>query len=179
MYAVIVSGGKQYRVQPGDFIQLEKLEGEVGTAVKFDQILMVSQPGATADADSQIWLGKPTLSGASVSAEIVGQGRGEKVRITKMKRRKQYRRNYGHRQFLTQLLVTGLSNGAGGKADLSAEDKKAKLNSFASHLKPRGPAMTPKVYVSKRTDAVQKTAAPAATTAKKAPAKKRAAASAK
>src|SRR4051812_31976351 len=84
MYAVIESGGKQYRVQPGDIVQVEKLEGDVGAAVKFDQILFAAK---SADAGSQVWIGKPYLSGASVQAEVVGQGRDEKILIIKMKRR--------------------------------------------------------------------------------------------
>ncbi len=158
MYAVIVSGGKQYRVQPGDIVQLEKLEGDVGAAVKFDQVLMVSKPNAE---NSQVWLGKPTLSGASVQGEIVGQGRGEKILIIKMKRRKQYRRTQGHRQSLTQVLVTGLDTGAGEKVSLSAEDKKAKMSKFQSHLKAKGPAQTPKTLGSRKRLAAAKAAAPA------------------
>ncbi len=141
MYAIIETGGKQYRVQPGDFIEIEKLEGAEGTSIRFDQVLMVSKPS---EQNSQIWLGKPLLSGAQVSAEIVGQGRGEKILIIKMKRRKQYRRTQGHRQYLTQLLVTHLDNGAGEKVELSAEDKKAKLERFHTSLTPKGPASTNK-----------------------------------
>lgn len=135
MYAVIETGGKQYRVQPGDVIQVEKLDGELGKSLKFDQILFVSKPNGET---SQIWIGKPYLSGASVTTEIVGQGRGKKVLIVKMKRRKQYRRTKGHRQELTQLLVTSLDSGAGDRIELSAEDKKTKITKFQSHLKPRG-----------------------------------------
>ncbi len=164
MYAVIVSGGKQYRVQPGDIVQLEKLEGDVGSAVKFNQVLLVGKPGAE---NSQIWLGKPTLNGAEVQGEIVGQGRGDKITIVKMKRRKQYRRTQGHRQFLTQVLVLGLSNGAGETATLSAEDKKTKLGKFVSQLAPKGPAMTPKTLGSRKRMAAAKTGAPAAATTEK------------
>ncbi len=174
MYAVIVSGGKQYRVQPGDVVQLEKLEGDVGASVNFDQVLMVSKP---ASEGSQIWLGKPTLAGASVQGEVVGQGRGEKILIIKMKRRKQYRRTQGHRQSLTQVLVTGLSNGAGETSTLSAEDKKSKLGKFQSHLKAKGLPQTPKTLGSRKRLAAAKAAAPAqaAGEAKAAPAKKPAA----
>src|SRR5689334_12320329 len=103
MYAVIETGGKQYRVQPGDIVQVEKLEGDIGTAAKFDQVLFFSEGNAEA---AKIVLGKPYISGAAVQAEIVGQGRGSKILIVKMKRRKQYRRTQGHRQEYTQLLVT-------------------------------------------------------------------------
>ena len=147
MYAVIETGGKQYRVQPGDVVQIEKLEGEVGTSMKFGNVLMVAKPGTES---TQIWLGKPLLSGASVDAEFVGQGRGEKLMIVKMKRRKQYRRTQGHRQFYTQLLITNLDNGSGEKLALSATDKTAKLSKFQSHLKPKGLAMTPATVGSRK-----------------------------
>ena len=147
MYAVIQTGGKQYRVQPGDIFQVEKLEGEVGANVKFDQVLFAAKSSAE---NSQIWLGKPLLSGATVQAEIVGQGRGDKILIVKMKRRKQYRRTQGHRQEYTQLLITGVDNGAGEKAGLAANDRTAKLDKFQSHLAPRGLAMTPKTLGSRK-----------------------------
>ncbi len=171
MYAVIESGSKQYRVQPGDIIQVEKLEGADGAAVKFDKILFASK--ASGD-DSQIWLGKPYLSGAAVEAEVVGQGRGEKILIVKMKRRKQYRRTQGHRQEQTQLLITSVANGAGDSVSMSAEDKKAKLAKFVTNLTPKGAAFTPKTLGSrKRLSAAHKTAAKApAKTATKSPAKK-------
>jgi large subunit ribosomal protein L21 len=179
MYAIIETGGKQHRVQPGDIIQIEKLEGDKGASVKFSQVLMTSKPGAES---STVTLGKPYLAGASVDAEIVGQGRGDKILIVKMKRRKQYRRTQGHRQELTQILVTAVDNGSGEKAALSADDKKKALASFISHLKPKGLAMTPKTLGSrKRLAAKAKTAAAGETkaaapkaAAKKAPAKKKA-----
>lgn len=135
MYAVIQTGGKQYRVQTGEILQVEKLEGAVGGSVKFDQVLLVAKPG---DDSTQLWIGKPLLPGASVTGQIVGQGRGEKIRIVKMKRRKQYRRNTGHRQDYTQFLVIGIENGSGEKYAISDADKQAKLAKFNTQLKPRG-----------------------------------------
>lgn len=167
MYAVIETGGKQYRVQPGQIVQIEKFEGDVGSSVKFDQVLFASKPqGET----SQVWIGKPYLSGANVQGEIVGQGRGEKILIVKMKRRKQYRRTQGHRQDLTQIIVTAVDNGAGEKLALDAEGKKQALSKFQSHLKAKGQAFTPKTLGSRKRLAAAKAAAPAAaekTTAKK------------
>jgi large subunit ribosomal protein L21 len=147
MYAVIESGGKQYRVAAGDIIQVEKLEGDVGASVKFDHILFASKSSGD---NSQVWLGKPYLSGASVQAEIVGQGRDEKILIIKMKRRKQYRRTQGHRQYQTQLLVTNVDNGAGEKLALSDSDKHAKLSKFHTQLAPKGLASTPKTLGSRK-----------------------------
>jgi large subunit ribosomal protein L21 len=173
MYAVIESGGKQYRVQPGDIIQVEKLEGDVGAAVKFDQILFASK---AAGDNAQVWLGKPYLSGASVQAEIVGQGRDEKILIIKMKRRKQYRRTQGHRQYQTQILVTAVDTGAGEKMNLSDADKQTKLGKFHTQLKPKGLAATPKTLGSRkrliaaRYEASKSGAAPAEAKSKKAPA---------
>jgi large subunit ribosomal protein L21 len=176
MYAVIESGGKQYRVQPGDIIQVEKLEGDVGVAVNFDQILFAAK--SAGENESQVWIGKPYLSGASVQAEIVGQGRDEKILIIKMKRRKQYRRTQGHRQFQTQLLVTGVDSGAGDKLALSDTDKQAKLSKFHTQLKPKGPASQPKTLGSRkrliaaRYEASKSGAATPAAAKAKAPAKK-------
>ena len=147
MYAVIQTGGKQYRVQAGEVIQVEKLEGEVGSNLKFNEVLFASKP---AGETSQVWIGAPLLSGASVETEIVGQGRGDKTTIIKMKRRKQYRRTQGHRQYYTQLLVTQVSNGAGETVTLNAADKTEKLNTFQSHLKAKGPARTQKLLGSRK-----------------------------
>jgi large subunit ribosomal protein L21 len=153
MYAVIETGGKQYRVQPGDFVQVEKLDGDVGSSVKFDQILFFSK----ADSENaQVILGKPLIQGAQVQAEVVGQGRGEKILIVKMKRRKQYRRTQGHRQNYTQLLVTAVDSGAGDKLALSAEEKKTQLSKFQSHLKAKGPAATPRTLGSRKRMAAAK-----------------------
>ena len=166
MYAVIETGGKQYRVQPGSIVQIEKLEGDVGAAVKFDKVLFLSKPEAEA---SKVWLGKPYVSGATVQAEIVGQGRDKKVVIVKMKRRKQYRRTQGHRQYQTQLLVTAVDNGAGEKLALDAAAKTAALGKFHSNLKAKGPAMTPKTLGSRKRLAAAAKAAPAKAEAKAAP----------
>ncbi|OFZ80913.1 MAG: 50S ribosomal protein L21 [Bdellovibrionales bacterium RIFOXYD1_FULL_53_11] len=132
MYAVIETGGKQYRVQPGDVIQVEKLDGEIGGSTNFDKVMFFSSHGGE---KTEITVGKPYLNGALVSTEIVGQGRGDKIIIVKMKRRKQYRRVKGHRQEYTQLLVTGVDSGSGQKYELSAEEKKTTLSKFQSHLK--------------------------------------------
>lgn len=176
MYAVIETGGKQYRVQPGDIVQIEKLEGDKGSSVKFSQVLFTSKPGAESSA---ITLGKPYLAGALVEGEIVGQGRGDKILIIKMKRRKQYRRTQGHRQYYTQVLVTSVDNGSGDKLALSADDKKAKLGKFISHLKAKGLAMTPKTLGSRKRLAAAKAKGAAgegkATQAKSAAAKSEAA----
>jgi len=104
MYAVIKTGGKQYRVQPGDVLVVEKLDGDVGAAVKFDQVLA---HGAGAD----VTLGAPVIDGAFVHATLIETRKGEKVKIFKKIRRQGYRRTRGHRQTETVLRVTGLEIG--------------------------------------------------------------------
>jgi large subunit ribosomal protein L21 len=160
MYAVIETGGKQVRVQAGDIIQVEKLTGDVGAKIVFDKVLFISIPS---EANSEVTLGKPYISNAAVEAEIIAQGRGDKVTITKMKRRKQYRRTQGHRQEQTQLLVTSLSNGGSKSAAISDSDKKVKMTKFFTLLKPKGPASTTKTLGSgKKRTAAKKEASIAA-----------------
>ena len=98
MYAVIQTGGKQYRVAAGDTIHVEKLDGEVGGLVQIDKVLMVGS------ADD-VTVGRPTVDGASVVGEILAQDRGKKIVIFKHKRRKGYRKKQGHRQYLTTLRI--------------------------------------------------------------------------
>ena len=102
MYAVVKTGGKQYRVEPGATIRVEKLEGEKGTKLELTDVLLV------ADGED-VKVGQPTLSGARVTAEIVAQGRGEKLIVFKFRRRKAYRRKNGHRQAFTALKITDIS----------------------------------------------------------------------
>ncbi len=101
MYAVIVTGGKQYRVGVGDVIRVEKLEVEAGDNLSLSQVLMVNNNG-------EVRVGSPVLSGASVTAKVRGHGRGEKIHIFKMRRRKNYRRNQGHRQDYTEIEITAI-----------------------------------------------------------------------
>jgi large subunit ribosomal protein L21 len=98
MFAVIKTGGKQYRVVSGDVIKVEKLEAEAGATIALDQVLMVGDT-----------IGTPLVAGATVSAEVIAQDRGPKVIIFKKKRRQNYRRKNGHRQDLTVLRITEIS----------------------------------------------------------------------
>ncbi|GGY03600.1 50S ribosomal protein L21 [Litchfieldella qijiaojingensis] len=102
MYAVIKSGGKQYRVQEGQTLKLEKLEVPTGETLEFDQVLLV------ADGDD-VKVGAPLVEGAKVAAEVVSHGRGEKVRIIKFRRRKHHMKRQGHRQWFTEVKITGIS----------------------------------------------------------------------
>jgi large subunit ribosomal protein L21 len=102
MYAVIKTGGKQYRIQVGEKLKIEQLQVENGSELIIDQVLMV------ADGD-QISMGTPLVSGARVSATVLGQGRHDKIRIFKMRRRKHYQKHQGHRQNYTEIQITGIS----------------------------------------------------------------------
>jgi large subunit ribosomal protein L21 len=101
MYAVIKTGGKQYRVAQGDVLRVEKLTADVGASVDFERVLMV------ADGDN-ISIGTPFIDGGKVTATIRSQGRGDKIKIIKFRRRKNYRRQMGHRQSYTEVEITGI-----------------------------------------------------------------------
>ncbi len=102
MYAVIKTGGKQYRVSAGDKLKVERLAAEPGAEVVIDKVLAVGE-------GESLKIGKPLVAGASVKATVVGHGRGEKVRIFKLRRRKHYKKSQGHRQPYTELQITGIS----------------------------------------------------------------------
>lgn len=103
MYAVIRTGGKQYRVSQGDTLRIEKLVGDVGSAISFDEVLLVG-----GDTTQSMKVGKPLVAGANVSAQIVAQDRAKKIIVFKMRRRKNYRRKNGHRQHYTEVKITGI-----------------------------------------------------------------------
>jgi large subunit ribosomal protein L21 len=102
MYAVIEAGGKQHRVVEGETLKLEKIEAATGDSIEFDKVLM-------AGAGEDVKIGKPVVDGARVTAEVVGHGRHKKVKIVKFNRRKHYRRETGHRQWFTEVKITGIS----------------------------------------------------------------------
>ena len=102
MYAVIKTGGKQYRVQAGLKLKIEQIPADVGSELVIDEVLMI------ADGEN-VSLGKPLLSGASVVAKVLEQGRHDKVRIFKLRRRKHYQKHQGHRQNYTEIQITGIS----------------------------------------------------------------------
>jgi large subunit ribosomal protein L21 len=101
MYAVIKTGGKQYRVSPGEKLKVEQIPANVGAEVVLDQVLMVGE-------GESVRLGQPMLAGATVKATVVGHGRGDKVLIFKMRRRKHYRKQQGHRQNYTELKIDSI-----------------------------------------------------------------------
>ena len=111
MYAVFRTGGKQYRAAKGDVLRLEKIDGDEGASVKFDDVLLIGE-------GSDIKVGNPVLTGSSVSAKVLRQGKSRKVPVVKFKRRQNYLRQGTHRQFFTEVEITGISgSSAAGKAD--------------------------------------------------------------
>lgn len=101
MYAIVITGGKQYRVMQGETLRVEKLEAEAGSEIKLDNVLMLG------DADG-IKLGD-AVKGATVTAKVIGHGRSDKIRIVKFRRRKHHRKQMGHRQHYTEIQITGIS----------------------------------------------------------------------
>ena len=101
MYAIIKTGGKQYRVQSGEQVRVESLAGDVGAAISFGEVLLVG-------AGDAVKLGAPFVSGALVKATVVSHGRGDKVRIFKMRRRKHYQKRQGHRQNFTEIEINSI-----------------------------------------------------------------------
>ena len=101
MYAVIKTGGKQYRVAAGEKIRIEQIPAEVGQEIVLDQVLLMG-------AGEGVTMGTPVIAGATVKAKVLAQGRGDKVRIFKMRRRKHYRKNQGHRQNYTEIEILGI-----------------------------------------------------------------------
>lgn len=104
MYAVIKSGGKQHRVVEGETLRLEKLDVATGDNIDFEEVLMIGE-------GADVKIGKPLVEGGKVSAEVVAHGRGDKVKIVKFRRRKHSRKQQGHRQWYTEVKITGINAG--------------------------------------------------------------------
>ena len=101
MYAVFKTGGKQYRATTGDVLKVEKIEAEKGATVELDEVLMVGE-------GEDVKIGTPFLDGGKVTVTVVDHGRREKIKVIKFKRRKSYRKQMGHRQYFTQIEITGI-----------------------------------------------------------------------
>ena len=150
MYAVIKTGGKQYRVQPGDVIVVEKIDGDAGAAVNFGEVLMLG-------GDKGVTVGAPLIDGAAVAATLIETRKGEKIKIFKKIRRQGYRRTNGHRQMESVLRITGIE-GAGetakwdGKIELTT---KAEINMRARNLATRGPKSLRVCTLLRKPDAVR------------------------
>jgi len=155
MFAVVKTGGKQYRVTEGDVIKVEKLEGEVGKSIVLDQILMIGD-------DKSVKVGEPLVAGTSVTADVLEQKKDTKIVIFKKKRRHNYRRKRGHRQEITVLRVTAIGKAAAKTAAPKAATKKTE----AKAEEKAAPAKKAPVKKAPAKKAAAKTAE------KKAPAKK-------
>src|SRR3569832_2354568 len=139
MYAVIKTGGKQYRVQAGDVLVVEKLDGEPGAEVRFDQVLLLGD-------DAGATIGAPLVDGAAITATLIETRKGEKVKIFKKIRRQGYRRTRGHRQPESVLRVTALAGaggaagggGRGGRAAGAGRGARARGLAFAAPVAPVG-----------------------------------------
>ena len=167
MYAVFRTGGKQYRAAKGDVLRLEKIEAAEGATIEFDEVLLIGE-------GSDIKVGNPLLSGGLVSGKVLSQGRTKKVNIVKFKRRKNYLRQGSHRQYFTEVEITGISESRAKKAapkDAAVEKPAAKKAAAKKPAAKKKPAK--KAAAKKKASADQKTSTkkPAA---KKAAAKKKA-----
>jgi large subunit ribosomal protein L21 len=169
MYAVFRSGGKQYRASKGERIRLEKLDADEGANVKFDEVLLIGE-------GAKITVGSPLLSGGSVSAKVLQQGKSKKVDVVKFKRRANYKRQHTHRQFFTEVEIISIS-GSGSKAPEAekASEKPAAQTPAAQTPAAQTPAAqkaAAKKPAAKKTVAAKKPVAKKAVAAKKPAAKK-------
>jgi large subunit ribosomal protein L21 len=163
MYAVIRTGGKQYRVAPEDIIEVEKLAGDAGEIVQFGEVLMLAGDGAPQ-------IGAPTVSGASVAGQIVEQKRGQKIIVFKKKRRKNYRRKKGHRQHLTAVRITEILTGGKKPSKAAAAPAPKKDEKPKASAKTEKPKAQAKAKAAPRAEAKE---APAKKPAAKKPAAKK------
>jgi len=160
MYAVIRTGGKQYRVVPGARLRVEKLDAEEGAMVEFDQVLLVGE-------GTDVTVGKPLVDGGLVTAKVLSQGKAKKITVIKFHRRKNYLRTKGHRQFYTEVEITDVSTKGGAKkVAAKAPAAKAPVKKAAAKKAPVKKAAAEKAPAKK-------------TAVRKAPAKKAAAKKAK
>ena len=171
MFAVIRTGGKQYRVAPNDIIEIEKIAGEPGDIVELADVILLGGEGGPKT-------GTPTIAGASVAAEVIEQKRGDKIIVFKKKRRQGYRRTAGHRQLLTSVRITEiLTDGKKpSKAAAKPAPKKTEAKKAETKVEAKPAAKKAETKVEAKKAAAQPAAQqPAAKTAAKAPAKKPAA----
>jgi large subunit ribosomal protein L21 len=153
MYAVFSTGGKQYRATTGDIIKVEKLEAEKGATVELDQVLMVGE-------GQDVKVGTPFVEGGKVMAKVVDQGRGDKVKIIKFKRRKHHMKQQGHRQYFTALEITDIVTAGKPAVEPKAEKSEAKADEAKPAVKKAAAKKTAsKKKVAKKTAAKKASAA--------------------
>jgi large subunit ribosomal protein L21 len=150
MYAIIESGGKQHKVFEGEVLRLEKLDVEAGATVNFSKVLLLAM-------DDKVTIGAPYVENAQVVAEVTEQGRGEKIRIVKFHRRKHHQKSTGHRQYYTEVKITGIEAVANTKP--SAAKAKAKVEEAPTAEKPAAKAKVAAKKPAAKKPAAEKTAA--------------------
>jgi large subunit ribosomal protein L21 len=161
MYAVFRSGGKQYRAAKGDVLRVEKIDGDEGATVSFDEVLLVGE-------GSDVKVGSPIVDGSSVSAKVVRQGKSRKVPVVKFKRRQNYLRQGSHRQFFTEVEITGIT-ASGARKAAPAKDEAAEKPAAKKVAKKKAAKKKAAKKVAKKAAAKKAEAKPSA---HKAPAKK-------
>ena len=140
MYAVVKTGGKQYRVTPDDVIRIERISGESGDVISFNDVMMLENEGRTA-------VGNPFVDGAKVVGTLIEQTRGEKIIIFKKKRRKTYRRRNGHRQDLSVVRITGINDPENKKKTTKTKGKTVKSAPKSTKTKTETDKPEPKAIV--------------------------------
>ena len=150
MYAVFRSGGKQYRATKGDVVRLEKIEGDEGATVKFDEVLLVGE-------GADVKVGNPLLSGSTVSGKVLRQGKSRKVSVVKFKRRQNYLRQGSHRQFFTEVEITDIS-GAAKKAAPKKDEAAATKAAAKKPAKKKAAKKVAKKAAAKKTASKKKAA---------------------
>jgi len=166
MYAVFRTGGKQYRAAKGDVLRLEKIEADEGATVTFDEVLLIGE-------GADVKVGDPLLSGSSVSGKVLSQGKTKKVNVVKFKRRQNYLRQGSHRQFYTEVEITGISGDGAKKAAPKKEAAEKPAATEEAEAKPAAKKKVTKKTAAKK--AASKKTSKKKTAAKKTAAKKKAA----
>ena len=166
MYAVFRTGGKQYRAAMGDVLRLEKIEADEGATITFDEVLLIGE-------GADVKVGDPLLSGSSVSGKVLSQGKTKKVNVVKFKRRQNYLRQGSHRQFYTEVEITGISGSGAKKAAPGKEAAEKPAAKEEAEAKPAAKKKVAKKAAAKK--ATSKQTSKKKTAAKKTAAKKKAA----
>jgi large subunit ribosomal protein L21 len=166
MYAVFRTGGKQYRAAKGDVLRLEKIEADEGATITFDEVLLIGE-------GADVKVGDPLLSGSSVSGKVLSQGKTKKVNVVKFKRRQNYLRQGSHRQFYTEVEITGISGSGAKKAAPKTEAAEKPAVKEETEAKPAAKKKVVKKMAAKK--AASKKTTTKKTAAKKTAAKKKAA----
>jgi large subunit ribosomal protein L21 len=166
MYAVFRTGGKQYRAAKGDVLRLEKIEADEGATITFDEVLLIGE-------GADVKVGDPLLSGSSVSGKVLSQGKTKKVNVVKFKRRQNYLRQGSHRQFYTEVEITGISGSGAKKAAPGKEAAEKPAAKEETEAKPAAKKKVAKKAAAKK--ATSKKTSKKKTAAKKTAAKKKAA----